>query len=176
MTNQFQVGRTYATRSICDYDCIFSFTILARTAKTVTTQIHGKTVRRGLNSGTASSSSSRSATTPCAPSSALMTSCPNARDIPTELRHILDKLGITLARLAHLCRVHPVSARRWGSTGVPDGPAAVLIRLLGRQSQRQDGRASVTCALCSCHTKSLPNFPPWTPCAARTFFTPPALN
>ena len=49
---------------------------------------------------------------------------------PTELRLILDKLGITLARLAHLCRVHPVSARRWGSTGVPDGPAGVLIRLL----------------------------------------------
>jgi DNA-binding transcriptional regulator YiaG len=49
---------------------------------------------------------------------------------PAELRRILDQLGITLAELAHLCRVHPVSARRWGSTGVPDGPAAVLIRLL----------------------------------------------
>jgi DNA-binding transcriptional regulator YiaG len=49
---------------------------------------------------------------------------------PAELRRILDKLGITLAELAHLCRVHPVSARRWGSTGVPDGPAAILIRLL----------------------------------------------
>ena len=63
---------------------------------------------------------------------------------PTELRHILDKLGITLARLAHLCRVHPVSARRWGSTGVPDGPAAVLIRLLGagKVSARTVERAS----------------------------------
>ena len=49
---------------------------------------------------------------------------------PAELRRILDKLGITLAELARLCRIHPVSARRWGSTGVPDGPAAVLIRLL----------------------------------------------
>ena len=49
---------------------------------------------------------------------------------PTELRRILDKLDITLAELAHLCRIHPVSARRWGSTGVPDGPAVVLIRLL----------------------------------------------
>ena len=29
---QFQVGKTYATRSACDHDCIFSFTILARTA------------------------------------------------------------------------------------------------------------------------------------------------
>jgi DNA-binding transcriptional regulator YiaG len=49
---------------------------------------------------------------------------------PKELRRILDKLGLTLAELARLCQVHPVSARRWGSTGVPDGPAAVLIRLL----------------------------------------------
>jgi hypothetical protein len=45
---KFQVGRTYATRSIGDYDCIFSFTILGRTAKTVTTEVHGKTVKRGL--------------------------------------------------------------------------------------------------------------------------------
>ena len=49
---------------------------------------------------------------------------------PAELRRILDKLGITLAELASLCRIHPVSARRWGSTGVPDGPAVVLIHLL----------------------------------------------
>lgn len=32
----FQVGRTYSTRSACDYDCIFSFEVIARTAKTVT--------------------------------------------------------------------------------------------------------------------------------------------
>jgi hypothetical protein len=49
MTTQFQTGRSYATRSICGHDCIFSFTILARTARTVTTQVHGKTVRRGLS-------------------------------------------------------------------------------------------------------------------------------
>jgi hypothetical protein len=49
MTNQFQIGRTYSTRSICDHDCIFAFTILGRTAKTVTIQVHGKTVRRGLS-------------------------------------------------------------------------------------------------------------------------------
>ena len=57
---------------------------------------------------------------------------------PAELRRILDKLDLTLAALAQLCRIHPVSARRWGSTGVPDGPAAVLIRLLdtGKVSAR----------------------------------------
>jgi hypothetical protein len=46
---QFQVGKTYSTRSICDYDCIFSFTILARTAKSVTVDVNGKTVRRGIS-------------------------------------------------------------------------------------------------------------------------------
>jgi hypothetical protein len=53
-----------------------------------------------------------------------------SRISPPELRRALNKLGFTLAELAELCRIHPVSARRWGSTGVPDGPAAVLIRLL----------------------------------------------
>ena len=63
---------------------------------------------------------------------------------PTELRRILDKLGITLTELAGHCRIHPVSARRWGSTGVPDGPAAVLIRLIaaGKISARTIERAS----------------------------------
>jgi hypothetical protein len=49
MTTRFEIGKTYATRSACDYDCIYSFVILARTAKTVTVDVHGKTVRRGLN-------------------------------------------------------------------------------------------------------------------------------
>lgn len=48
-TTKFEVGKTYATRSICDHDCIFSFVILARTAKMVTVNVHGKTVRRGLS-------------------------------------------------------------------------------------------------------------------------------
>jgi hypothetical protein len=49
MTMKFEVGKTYATRSICDSECVFSFTILGRTAKTVTTEVHGKVVRRGLS-------------------------------------------------------------------------------------------------------------------------------
>jgi hypothetical protein len=48
MTAQFQIGRTYVTRSIADHDTIFSFTITGRTAKTVTTKVRGKTVRRGI--------------------------------------------------------------------------------------------------------------------------------
>lgn len=46
---QFVVGKTYATRSICDYDTWFSFTILARTAKQVTIKVNGNVVRRGLS-------------------------------------------------------------------------------------------------------------------------------
>ena len=45
---KFEVGKTYETRSICDWDTIYSFVILARTAKTVTVNVHGKTVKRGL--------------------------------------------------------------------------------------------------------------------------------
>jgi hypothetical protein len=48
-SNKFEVGKTYATRSIGDHDCIFSFSILARTEKTVTVNVHGKTVRRGIS-------------------------------------------------------------------------------------------------------------------------------
>lgn len=44
----FEVGKTYQTRSIADRDCIFSFTIQSRTAKTVTVDVHGKRVKRGL--------------------------------------------------------------------------------------------------------------------------------
>lgn len=40
----FEVGKTYATRSICDHDCVISATITKRTAKTVTTDA-GKTFR-----------------------------------------------------------------------------------------------------------------------------------
>lgn len=46
MTNKFQVGKTYATRSICDHNCIFSYTIVSRTEKTVTIKSGDKTTRR----------------------------------------------------------------------------------------------------------------------------------
>lgn len=32
----FDVGKTYYTRSICNHDCIFAYTVTARTAKTIT--------------------------------------------------------------------------------------------------------------------------------------------
>jgi hypothetical protein len=46
MTTQFQVGRTYSIRSICDYECVYSFTILSRTAKTISVSVRGAIVRR----------------------------------------------------------------------------------------------------------------------------------
>ena len=50
---KFEVGKTYATRSICDNDCIFSITIVARTAKMVSIQephtSDVKIVRRGIS-------------------------------------------------------------------------------------------------------------------------------
>ena len=48
MTKQFEVGKTYSTRSIVDYDTIMSFKILARTPKTVTFSDCGKMKRRGV--------------------------------------------------------------------------------------------------------------------------------
>ena len=41
-----EVGKTYSERFMSDYDSIAHFTILARTAKTVTTEVHGKQVKR----------------------------------------------------------------------------------------------------------------------------------
>jgi hypothetical protein len=55
MTIKFEVGRTYSTRSICDHNCIFSFKILSRTAKTVTAvqprsgTVVEKPIKRGLS-------------------------------------------------------------------------------------------------------------------------------
>lgn len=53
MTSKFQVNKTYATRSIGDHNCIYSFTILSRTEKTVTVKgtLIDKTARRGLSIG-----------------------------------------------------------------------------------------------------------------------------
>lgn len=47
-TKTFEAGKIYATRSICDSECIFSFRVLKRTPKSVTVVVHGNTVRRGL--------------------------------------------------------------------------------------------------------------------------------
>lgn len=50
-TAQFEVGKTYSCRSICDSECIFKITVLARTAKTITIVRSGKVKveRRGVS-------------------------------------------------------------------------------------------------------------------------------
>lgn len=47
LAKRFEVGQTYATPSICDSECIFSFKVISRTEKTITLDYHGeKIVRR----------------------------------------------------------------------------------------------------------------------------------
>lgn len=47
----FQIGKTYKTRSACDHECVFSFTVIKRTAKFVTLETHrGEMIRAGVNS------------------------------------------------------------------------------------------------------------------------------
>ncbi len=46
--NKFQVGKSYACRSIGDYDLIYSFTVLDRTAKTLTVKVRGNIVKRRM--------------------------------------------------------------------------------------------------------------------------------
>lgn len=36
-TKQFQVGKTYSTTSACDSNCVFTITVVSRTAKTIKT-------------------------------------------------------------------------------------------------------------------------------------------
>lgn len=46
---KFVVGRTYWDRSaICDYDTVFEFTVVSRTAKRMTILKHGKEVTKGI--------------------------------------------------------------------------------------------------------------------------------
>jgi hypothetical protein len=46
---EFQVGRTYATRSACNHDCIYEFTVIKRTKKFLTLETrHGEISRRGV--------------------------------------------------------------------------------------------------------------------------------
>jgi hypothetical protein len=39
---QFQTGKTYSTRSVCNSDCVFTVTIKKRTDKTVTCVVRGE--------------------------------------------------------------------------------------------------------------------------------------
>jgi hypothetical protein len=45
---QFQIGSTYQVRSLSDYDCVWDFVILGRTARTVTIIVNHEAVKRGI--------------------------------------------------------------------------------------------------------------------------------
>ncbi|WP_227836034.1 hypothetical protein [Clostridioides sp. ES-S-0001-02] len=42
---KFEIGKTYATRSVCDHDCVFTIEVIKRTDKTITYKEDG-TIRR----------------------------------------------------------------------------------------------------------------------------------
>ncbi|SJP57398.1 hypothetical protein [Clostridioides difficile] len=42
---KFEIGKTYATRSVCDHDCMFTIEVIKRTDKTITYK-EDDTVRR----------------------------------------------------------------------------------------------------------------------------------
>lgn len=43
---QFEAGHTYTCRSVCDYDCVFSFEVTKRTAKTIWIKYMGRVTAR----------------------------------------------------------------------------------------------------------------------------------
>jgi len=45
---RFEIGKTYETRSSCDYECIYSFEIVRRTAKQITFKYLGKEKTKGV--------------------------------------------------------------------------------------------------------------------------------
>jgi hypothetical protein len=45
---KFAIGDTLGTRSACDYDCIFRFTVVSRSAKFVTLQYYNDIKRVGI--------------------------------------------------------------------------------------------------------------------------------
>lgn len=42
---KFEIGKTYSMRSICNQDCVWTYTVTARTAKTITIS-DGKKIRK----------------------------------------------------------------------------------------------------------------------------------
>ncbi len=42
---KFEIGKTYSMRSICDHNCIWTYTVVARTAKTITISDGEKTFK-----------------------------------------------------------------------------------------------------------------------------------
>lgn len=48
MKKQFEIGKTYAVRSLCDYDCVYRFEVVKRTEKTVSIRYFDKVLSRRI--------------------------------------------------------------------------------------------------------------------------------
>jgi hypothetical protein len=48
---KFEAGKTYKTRSICDYDCVFSYSVVSRSDKTITVAYRGAVKRCKIQVG-----------------------------------------------------------------------------------------------------------------------------
>lgn len=47
---QFEIGKKYSMRSVCNYDCVWTYTVIGRTACTVTLKDkHGKNLTCRIN-------------------------------------------------------------------------------------------------------------------------------
>jgi len=47
---RFETNRIYMKRSTCDYNCVFAFRVIKRTAKRITIEdAHGKIVTKGVS-------------------------------------------------------------------------------------------------------------------------------
>ena len=42
---KFEIGKTYSMRSICDHNCVWTYTVTARTAKTITISDGNKSLK-----------------------------------------------------------------------------------------------------------------------------------
>ena len=49
---KFEVGKQYKMKSICDSNCIWSYTVISRTAKTITITDGDKTLKLRINQKT----------------------------------------------------------------------------------------------------------------------------
>jgi hypothetical protein len=51
MSTQFEIGTVYQARSACDYQCVFEYEVVGRSAKFITIAHGGDTKRVGIKSG-----------------------------------------------------------------------------------------------------------------------------
>lgn len=43
---RFEPGKTYSTRSLCDYDCVFRYHVVSRSEKSIVIESRGQQTRR----------------------------------------------------------------------------------------------------------------------------------